>query len=332
MKNKVFINDDTPIELRLMNHIIEVKESNFILIPPSALKKLNDKNCTDIRTGEVRTINKDAFFNNDNNYEFGTDYDFNYDKRNNIPKEKTDPDKTKTTKSKPKNLNGKTRLDNPKSLTRSRKATKNIIINNFEGIDKTQFITLLYDYHIDDVDRAGKDMDALIKKIRRNYATKDNKVKYFYVIEFGNSGSIHFHLILYWDKFIPSKMVQEIDTIWKKGVMHYDELKETKDILFLAAYLTYGLSGETDENVSKYSIANTSDEKKKIKHQRMGHFKANQKNFRHSINMEQGEMKMMTFKEAKEQYCLTDSFYDGLFFKNASTILDIEQKYKYYIA
>lgn len=339
MKNKVFINDDTPVEVRIMNHIAEVKETKLTLVPPSQLIEINKNECFDVNTGLVRKIKKDAFYNRMDEqlldyYGFYPDFYFEDCLKDSSKDKKNDSknkDKTNTSKkSKPKSLKGKTRLDNPKSLSVSRRLNKNIIINNFQSKETTQFITLLYDDFQNDYDRAGKDMDNLLLKLERRYRTDDNDFKYFYGIEYDSKGSIHFHLLLYWDKYIPVEMTNQLDTIWKKGIMYYDTLKEDKDILFVAAYMTYGLSGNDNENVDKYSIANTNEEKKNIKHQRMSYFKANQKNFRHSNGMKEGKKIVMPFKEFREKFGVNKSFYDGYFKKDVSTFLTIEQFFKYY--
>ena len=115
-------------------------------------------------------------------------------------------------------------------------------------------------------------MNALIKKIKRNYTTEDNKFKYLYTIEKNYAGFFHVHLLLFWDSFVPEKFLADKNKLWKFGILHYSEpFSDDYKITYLAAYVTYAMCNSS-EFINKYIIPETREEKKAVKHARLDCF------------------------------------------------------------
>lgn len=310
MKANVVFNDDTLLDVRDMNNVIEISHTemkwrNIINI---------DGYNVDADTGEVLASKDDKF-------EIGAS--------KTIGKQKIFQTKENTSSHEKK----KTRLSNPKSLSNTRKHMKNVIITAYESADKFSFITLLYDkeHNRADVNGVKKDMDALIKKIRRKY-TADNKIKYFYTIETNHGGFFHIHLLLYWEKYVPKKFIYETGSLWKFGDLFYSpKLRNEHDIVYLASYLTFGTCSNT-AFLRRYIVASTREEKKAIKRARLACFGQHQRIFFHSNDMPEAKKTVMTYAEFIKKYKPKEenNFYSGTFKKTVSTKLTIHQEYKYY--
>lgn len=325
-KSKSGINLNAMVQVRKMNHILEIKNNNYTYYDPSPLRERKDKNhYVDLLTGEYAKYDKFAqmYFPDDNN-EFIKSDDFDAHLKN----KETTNDKDLSKKDKKVKTS---RLSSPKSLSKTRKTSKEIIITNFHSPKRTMFITFIYKNRIDNSDRVGKDMTNLIDWIRTHYQTNDNKMKYVYVMEYDHTGSMHVHALFYWDKDYPQELESGLSVYWKrKGRFHTVPIRDIESITFIAAYLTYGLS-DKDVSANRYDIPDTDEEKQDIKHARLSYFKPYERFIRHSIGMEKCNMEEMTLAEVYEKYELDEYFAEGVFhFDDKRTCTIIDQIYEYH--
>ena len=330
-KSKSGINYNAKVEVRKMNNILEVKFTNLAYYDPSPKRQRVDKNhYIDLKTGEYKAYENFAqlyFPEDDSDFIRCNDFDKHL-KDNDIDVESNDKDSMKATKNKKVNIS---RLSSPKSLKKTRKLNKELIITNFHSPSRTMFVTFVYKNRIEDTDRVGKDMTNTIDWVRTHYQSNDNKMKYVYVMEYDHTGSIHVHMLFYWDKKFSNDLESGLSKYWKrKGRIHVEPIRDTESITFIAAYLTYGLT-DKDVTTNRYDIPNSKDEKQDIKHARLSYFKPYERFFRHSTGMETCEKKEMTLEEAVEEYGLTDYFSSGVFHvddKRTCTVID--QIYEYH--
>ena len=325
MKTNINFNDDTLVEIRVMNKVAEIKHTSFI---NRNIERVNGKNI-DVDSGEIVETKYDDFetFPVDyslNNSSSRTIYDDVYDDDDDVESEVVQIVKDK-----------KTRLANPKALSYTRKHTKNIIISSYEGVDKFSFITLLYDnvdLQTQSIDEVKLNMTALLRRIKRNYTTDDNRFKYLYTIEKNYAGYFHVHLLLYWDSFVPQSFLDDKSKLWKYGYLYYSApLADDCEITYLAAYLTYGTCNSS-EFINKFIIPETREEKKAVKHSRLDCFSEYKRIFFHSNNMPETKPVVMTYAEAKKKFGFSDDtvFYSNTFTKNISTETTIHQEYEYH--
>ncbi len=107
----------------------------------------------------------------------------------------------------------KKRADN---LLRARKNVRQLIWSNVTAHSK--FLTLTYRETMLDVKRFRRDWQTFVQAMRR----KGHDLRYLYVIERqkqrglkeGNEGTIHAHVIVFNDEFIP---LEDVLTCWKHG-------------------------------------------------------------------------------------------------------------------
>ena len=229
---------------------------------------------------------------------------------------------------KSKNTKTSSRKNNPESLARTGRTTKDMIICNFVDKSKTQYITLTYDEHVFDYYEAYDDFKAFIKTIRRNYC-KDNKVKYFVVQEEHYDGGLHFHCLLYWDKDYPIDMIDNLSSHWHRGDAYHKPIKENRDILFIASYLVSGYYNNGKE-AKKTDIAKTKDEKAAIKNVRLENMPAYYHAVKHSKNLLKPLKYELLYEEAKDIYGLTQAFDERSFSKNINGYT-INNEYEYYV-
>ncbi len=317
------------VEVRKMNHIIEVKHNNYTYYDSSPLRDRQDKNhYIDLITGEYKEYEDFAqtyFPEDDNDFIRNSDFDDylnNKDKSDDVEDEPTIESNKKAKTS---------RLSSPKSLRKTRRLNKELIITNFHAPSRTMFVTMVYKNRMEDSKRVGKDMTNLIDWIRTNYETDDNKMKYVYVMEYDHTGSMHVHALFYWDKDFSKEIESGLSKYWiRKGRIHVEPIRDIEGITFIAAYLTYGLT-DKEVTANRYDIPNAEDEKQDIKHARLSYFKPYERFFRHSTGMEKCEKEEMTLAEAIDKYGLTDYFSTGSFhldIKRSGTIID--QIYEYH--
>ncbi len=307
MKTNSIFNDDTLVEIRVMNKVAEIKKTSW---HKRNIVRINNVP-VDADTGEILSHKYDEF---------------------EMPATKDNNDRAFQTAENDASHKKKTRLSNPKALSYTRKHNKNLIISNYNGNDKFSFITLRYDNSKPELDEVKLNMNALIKKIKRNYTTEDNKFKYLYTIEKNYAGFFHVHLLLFWDSFVPDKFLADKNKLWKFGMLHYsDPFTDDYKITYLAAYVTYGMCNSS-EFINKYIIPETREEKKAVKHARLDCFGEYKRIFFHSEGMTEAKPVVMTYAEAKEKFGFNDEtvFYSNSFTKDISTETTIHQNYEYH--
>ncbi len=340
---KVF-DGNSKVEVRKMNNIVEVKLTNYTYYDENPKHKRIDKDSyIDLESGEIKKYIDwgKEFFPEDNtnflNHDEGF-YDFMNDVQSeddeDLPaesKQKEDSSK-KATKSIDKKKSKKSRLSSPKSLRKTRKLNKELIITNFHSPNRTMFVTFVYKNRMEDTKKVGNNINYVIRKLREKFETDTNKMKYIYVMEYDHTGSIHVHALFYWDSAYPEQAIDYLSKIWhKKGRIHHEPIRDPESIAFIAAYLTYGLT-DKDVTANRYSIPNASDEKQDVKHARLSYFKPYQRFFRHSDFMKKTFKEEMTYKKAEEKYGLDNCFYTGEFhFDDKKTGTIIDQKYEYHL-
>lgn len=110
-----------------------------------------------------------------------------------------------------------------------------LIHNNFTKCDMTVHLTYADEYHPSSPERAKKDIQNFLKKLKRRYVQLGKVLKYIWVCEIGKrSGRIHFHVIL-------SEGISrdEIETLWQFGYANTKRLKFTEDgLMGLSVYMT----------------------------------------------------------------------------------------------
>lgn len=327
-KSKSGINYKSKVEVRKMNNILEVKFNCHTYYDPSPNRQRIDRtHYIDLLTGELKEYETYAnrFFPEDDNAFIRCDEfkDYLNDKDDYEDEKSIKTDKDKKVKT--------SRLSSPKSLNKTRKNSKELIITNFHTPNRTMFVTLVYKNRIEDTERVGKDMENMVDWVRTHYQTDDNKMKYIYVMEYDHTGSIHVHALFYWDKDFSEQLGDGLAKYWKrKGRVHIEPIRDVESITFIAAYLTYGLT-DKDVTANRYSIPNAEDEKKDIKHSRLSYFKPYERFIRHSTGMDTCEKEEMTLEEAIDKYGLSDYFSSGTFHvddKRTGTIID--QIYEYH--
>lgn len=119
------------------------------------------------------------------------------------------------------------------NLMRARKTIRQVIWSNQTKF--TKFITLTYAETVLDIKKVRYDISKFVK----NMKNRGYDMKYLYVLENqrerglkeNNDGSLHVHMVLFIDKFIPKK---DIDESWKKG---YTGINAIEDIRNLGAYV-----------------------------------------------------------------------------------------------
>lgn len=119
------------------------------------------------------------------------------------------------------------------NLFRARKKVRQIIWSN--QTKYTKFITLTYAETVLEIDKVRYDISKFVK----NMKNRGYDMKYLYVLENqrergikeNNDGCLHVHMILFVDKYIPKK---DIDDSWKKG---YTGINVIDNVINLGAYV-----------------------------------------------------------------------------------------------
>ena len=124
------------------------------------------------------------------------------------------------------------------NLLRARKTIRQVIWSN--QTKYTKFITLTYAEAVFDVDQVRYDIKQFTKNMRR----KGYDMKYLYVLENqrnrgvkeDNEGSLHVHMVLFIDKYIPK---DDIDNCWKKGFTGINAIDNVNNLgAYVCKYLT----------------------------------------------------------------------------------------------
>ena len=169
---KVF-DGNSKVEVRKMNNIVEVKLTNYTYYDENPKHKRIDKDSyIDLESGEIKKYIDwgKEFFPEDNtnflNHDEGF-YDFMNDVQSeddeDLPaesKQKEDSSK-KATKSIDKKKSKKSRLSSPKSLRKTRKLNKELIITNFHSPNRTMFVTFVYKNRMEDTKIVGNNIPTI---------------------------------------------------------------------------------------------------------------------------------------------------------------------------
>ena len=131
------------------------------------------------------------------------------------------------------------------NLLRARQNIRRIIWSNQSKY--TKFITLTYAETVLDVNTVRYDISKFVK----NMKNKGYDMKYLYVLEHqkergkkeGNEGSLHVHMVLFIDKYIP---FEDLNKSWNKG---QTDIQAIEDIKNLGAYVCKYI---TKDNISDF--------------------------------------------------------------------------------
>ena len=124
------------------------------------------------------------------------------------------------------------------NVLRARKNIRRIIWSN-QG-KYTKFVTLTYANTVLDIDNVRYDVFKFVK----NMKNKGYDMKYLYVLENqrergekeGNEGSLHVHMVLFIDKYIP---FEDINKSWRKGSTHISAIEDIEDLgAYVCKYIT----------------------------------------------------------------------------------------------
>lgn len=131
--------------------------------------------------------------------------------------------------------------DNPKSKISLYRTRMNLVDTiNTNKTKYTKFLTLTYANTQLDREQAVYDLKQFSKRFKRVYGFN---LKYIGLLERqkergekeGNIGSLHFHLVIFLDVFIPYK---ELNLIWDKGFSDIKQVKDGDVGRYIAKYLT----------------------------------------------------------------------------------------------
>lgn len=164
-------------------------------------------------------------------------------------------------KGKRKKVNDKKLVSN---LSRARREIIDIIKLNL-SIDSC-LLTLTYKENMQDYDRARKDFDKFVKRIKYNFGIV---LKYLRVIELQQRGAIHFHVVVFNSDFVRIPY-NEIYRIWRHGAVHIRKIEIIDDVTAdkIGNYLGKYLTKSKDIAVNK-KIYTTSRNLKRIKKERV---------------------------------------------------------------
>lgn len=128
------------------------------------------------------------------------------------------------------------REDNLKSVKMTMRKLRRIIAHNFHGNKNELWITLTYNYHLTETEKAYNHFKVFIRRIRKKYG----KLEYISVIEPQASGRWHFHVLLKSDEIemlrIPNKIVE---SLWGRGFTKTKRLKNSDKVgNYVVAYLS----------------------------------------------------------------------------------------------
>lgn len=129
-----------------------------------------------------------------------------------------------------------TKLENQKK--KAIRARRNVMMTANANPDLDKFLTLTYKDNVTDIDRARKDFDRFLKRLKHH---NDKELKYIDVIEFQKRGAIHFHLLCN----LPFVNVDELAQIWGFGFVRINRIDNVDNV---GAYITKYM---TKENVDE---------------------------------------------------------------------------------
>jgi len=188
------------------------------------------------------------------------------------------------------NLSDK-KSENIESLKKTFSRLRDLINNNFQGLENEVHLVLTYKENMQCNKRLYSDVDIFLKKWKywfgKNY-------EYINVIEPQGRGAWHCHLLIkesnYNKLYIPW---QKIKKIWTHGNIHINKLNNIDNIgMYLSAYFT---DIETNVDFNK-----TVNNKRYKKGGRLHLYPKDMKLYRHSKNIKPPEICKATFKEFKK--------------------------------
>ena len=137
------------------------------------------------------------------------------------------------------------------NLMRARKTIRQVIWSNHTKY--TKFITLTYAETELDISKVRNDIKNFVRRMNRiGY-----DMKYLYVLENqrerglkeDNEGSLHVHMVLFIDKYIPK---DDIDKCWKKG---YTGINAIDNVTNLGAYVCKYITKENLQQFGKRTFS-----------------------------------------------------------------------------
>jgi len=187
-----------------------------------------------------------------------------------------------------------------------------LINTNFQQKDsqRQQFITLTYAENMQDDKQLYNDFKNFIKRLMRAY--KQHEFAWIGVVEPQGRGAWHVHLLI---KTLNCEKLElanwDIQPIWGHGITHTERLNSTDNVgAYFRAYLTNAeLSdaqiselGLSDDDVREIPTADGTGVKKIVKGERLKHYPAYMKIYRHSRNITYPDKKFINQEEVEKQY------------------------------
>lgn len=150
------------------------------------------------------------------------------------------------------------------SLARARREIIDIVRMNI--VFGSCLLTLTYKENMQDYEKARKDFDKFVKRIKYNFGIA---LKYLRVIELQKRGAIHFHVVVFNPEFclIP---YNDIYKLWGHGAVHIRRIEALDDVTadkvgnYLGKYLT-----KSKEIAPNKKIYTTSRGLKRLEKQRI---------------------------------------------------------------
>lgn len=156
-----------------------------------------------------------------------------------------------------------TRADNLGSMNKTLNNLRDLINNNFFGMQSELWVTLTYKQNMTDIQTLRDDYEQFIRKLRRKYGALD----YIYAIEPQERGAWHIHALIKSSSnkplYIPNDVVAKK---WKQGFTKTKRLHSSDNVgMYLTAYLANLDVTDTDmeNDINTYTPENTNKRIKK---------------------------------------------------------------------
>lgn len=150
------------------------------------------------------------------------------------------------------------------NLARARREIIELIRLNL--VSGSCLLTLTYRENMQDYERARKDFDKFIKRIKYNYIID---LRYLRVIELQQRGAIHFHVVIFSPEFVLIPYT-DIYKLWRHGAVHIRKIQDIDDVTadrignYLGKYLTKTKDIEKDKKIYTTSRNLKRPEKERI--------------------------------------------------------------------
>ena len=194
------------------------------------------------------------------------------------------------------------RVDDLNGIRSTLKQMRNIINNNFFGLDHERHMVLTYAENMTDTKRLYKDFERFWKKFQYAYG---KQAQYFLVVEPQGRGAWHVHVLVRFlepNTFIANNTV--LAPMWGHGFTKIKSLKGVDNIgAYLSAYLgdLELLEGDYLEQGLEVKIKVVDGEKKAfIKGARLHLYPANMNIYRHSRGISPPKVENVTYEEYKK--------------------------------